>query len=91
MISIKLIESKEILSNKKFFEHPYLEERNKRWKNPNLPLWSEVKYAGDKNFPDMSLSTSGTYPTFFISIDENGIFDKITQDNVPGKYYNLYE
>lgn len=59
--------------------------RDRSWNNPNLPLWSKLKYAGDPNLPDTSQSVVRSYPMFFFEFNENHqIIDKASRKILGG-------
>ncbi len=64
-----------------------VEGRDRSWKNPNLPFWSKLKYAGDSQLPDTSQKLSRSYPMFFFAFDENNnLIDKESETAVKGIY-----
>lgn len=64
-----------------------VEPRDKSWKNPNLPYWSKVKYAGDKQLPDAIQRPSGSFPMFFFEFDEdNNLMDKESKTLLRGNF-----
>ena len=61
--------------------------RGDDWKNPNLPFWSKVNYAGENDLPDLSLKVVRSYPLVFFKIgDDNKIHDKLTNKKLKSKF-----
>ena len=64
--------------------------RGDDWKNPNLPFWSKVNYAGENDLPDLSLKVVRSYPLVFFKIgDDNKIHDKQTNKILKGIFLFL--
>lgn len=60
-------------------------QRGKDWKNPDLPFWSNLKYAGDKNLPTQSLRKIRSFPMNYFEFDENNrILEKGSKALLPG-------
>lgn len=65
------------------------EERDPSWKNPNLPFWTQIKYAGDCDFPSTDLKKIRSYPmNFFEFNSQNKIIDKETGKVLEGMFLN---
>jgi len=66
--------------------------RDRTWKNPNLPIWSKVKYGGDKNPPDQSFKILRSYPMDNFEInDKNEIVIKGTNIVIEGNNPYFYK
>jgi len=63
------------------------EARNETWKNPNLPFWSNVNYAGEQSLPTQAFKKVRSFPMLFFDIGPNNqILDKRTRTVIPGNY-----
>jgi hypothetical protein len=52
------------------------EKRDQSWENPDIPFWSQVKYAGDKDLPSTDLETIRSFPMNFFKFNKkNQIID----------------
>ena len=67
------------------------EKRDQSWENPDIPYWSQVKSAGDKDLPSTDLKTIRSFPMNFFAFNEkNQIIDHESKKVLERNYMFIY-
>ncbi len=84
-------EDSDILNTQTRFDN-VLPLRDNTWRNLDLPIWSQIKYAGDENFPNQNNKLFRSWPMFEFDINEkNEIVEKGTNNVIDCKlFYHRY-